>query len=104
MAEISLFGSSIISVSAYGLDAGGSARNYKTEMNNVWCSLTLIIANEQTLVHHLLRLIACAMPELENKHGNPCKIGYGVAGPNEDNHINPYSSKYMSQGGQGDWC
>ncbi|KAJ7407847.1 hypothetical protein BTVI_61730 [Pitangus sulphuratus] len=43
------------------------------------------------------------MTELENGHGNPHKIGYKVAGPSEDYPINP-GSKWVSQGGQKDWC
>lgn len=37
------------------------------------------------------------MTALENRQDKPCKIGYEVAGPSEDKHINPYCSKQVSQ-------
>lgn len=37
------------------------------------------------------------MTALENKQDKPCKMGYEVAGPSEDKHINPYCSKWVSQ-------
>lgn len=43
------------------------------------------------------------MTELENGQDNICKIGCGVAGPSEDNHINTHCSKWVTQGGQEDW-